>query len=106
MAFFDCRRCFNGRDGQYGANFGWPVPLGEVTPRTILILELAHSLLPQVSEFAPPSCQRFLSYIAGWLSALGWQAFIAVAAFQGGVLILNLATLKNPNYVRIFSGGK
>lgn len=50
-------------------------------------------------QFAPPSVQRFLSYISGWLSALGWQAFIAVAAYQGGVLILNLATLKNPDYV-------
>ena len=61
-------------------------------------------MLLQVSEFAPPSCQRFLSYIAGWLSALGWQAFIAVAAYQGGVLILNLATLKNPTYVRSHGG--
>lgn len=26
-----------------------------------------------VSEFAPPSCQKVLSYISGWLSALGWQ---------------------------------
>ncbi|KAI0485353.1 amino acid/polyamine transporter I [Xylariaceae sp. FL0804] len=51
-----------------------------------------------VSEFAPPSMQRFLSYISGWLSALGWQAFIAVAAYQGGVLILNIATLKSPGY--------
>jgi hypothetical protein len=27
-----------------------------------------------VSEFAPPSCQKFLSYITGWISTLSWQA--------------------------------
>ena len=52
-----------------------------------------------VSEFAPLSCQKFLSYLAGWLSALGWQAFIAVAAYQAGALILTLASVTNPSYV-------
>ena len=52
-----------------------------------------------VSEFAPPSCQAFMSYMSGWLSALGWQAFIAVAAYQAGALILTLATLNSPDYV-------
>ncbi|KAF2715999.1 GABA-specific permease [Polychaeton citri CBS 116435] len=51
-----------------------------------------------VSEFAPPSAQKFLSYIAGWLSALGWQAFIAVSAYQAGALILTLASVANPSY--------
>lgn len=40
-----------------------------------------------------------LSYISGWLSALGWQAFIAVAAYQSGEMILQLAAVKNPGYI-------
>jgi len=51
-----------------------------------------------VSEFAPPSMQKFLSYISGWLSALGWQAFIASAAFQSAATILTLASMSFPAY--------
>ena len=51
-----------------------------------------------VSEFAPPSTQKLLSYIVGWLSALGWQAFVAVSAYQAGALILVLASEGNPSY--------
>ena len=51
------------------------------------------------SEFAPPSCQKFLSYIVGWLSALGWQAAIAVTAFGAGNVILQMAALNHPGYI-------
>ncbi|KAK5131255.1 hypothetical protein LTR08_001160 [Meristemomyces frigidus] len=51
-----------------------------------------------VSEFAPVRTQKFLSYISGWLSALGWQAFIAVSAYQAGNLILILASVGYPGY--------
>jgi len=30
-----------------------------------------------VSEFAPRSQSKFLSYVVGWLAALGWQALVA-----------------------------
>ena len=52
-----------------------------------------------VSEFAAPSCQAVLSYISGWLSALGWQAFIAVAAYGTGQLILICAVVDNPTII-------
>lgn len=52
-----------------------------------------------VSEFAPPSSQKMLSYVSGWLSALGWQAFIANASFAAGQGILILVTLYHPDYV-------
>ena len=55
-----------------------------------------------VSEFAPPSMQRFLSYVSGWLAALGWQAFIAVSAYQSGSLILTMASMQNPSYSLLF----
>jgi choline transport protein len=51
------------------------------------------------SEFAPPSMQRILSYIVGWLSALGWQAAIATTAYGAGNSILLMAALSYPDYV-------
>lgn len=44
-----------------------------------------------VSEFAPPSAQKFLSYVSGWLSALGWQANIAVTSYVTANFILGLS---------------
>jgi len=51
-----------------------------------------------VSEFAPPSMQKFLSYISGWLAALGWQAFIASSAYTCGSLILVMASTRDSTY--------
>jgi choline transport protein len=52
-----------------------------------------------VSEFAPRKQQRFLSYIVGWLAALGWQALIATTAYSSAVLILSMASICNPAYI-------
>ncbi|KAI9801611.1 MAG: hypothetical protein M1825_003290 [Sarcosagium campestre] len=51
-----------------------------------------------VSEFAPPSTQKFLSYMVGWLSALGWQAGTASTAYLAGTMILGLINLNYPSY--------
>ena len=51
-----------------------------------------------LQEFAPPNAQKFLSYLSGWLSALGWQAFVAVAAYQAGAMILVLASVNESSY--------
>ncbi|KAJ8605050.1 hypothetical protein MRB53_041562 [Persea americana] len=47
-----------------------------------------------VSEFSPRSCQKFLSYITGWLCVLGWQVNISsgsylVALQLQGIILLN-----------------
>lgn len=52
-----------------------------------------------VSEFAPPSCQKFLSYIVGWLSALGWQAAVAATGYGAGVGVLYIASMAHPAYI-------
>ena len=39
-----------------------------------------------VSEFAPRSQSKFLSYIVGWLAALGWQALVATTGELGDFL--------------------
>ena len=56
--------------------------------------------ISEVSEFAPPKYQRVLSYISGWLCALGWQAFIANASFAVGQSIFILASLYHPDFVQ------
>ncbi|KAF2713003.1 amino acid transporter [Pleomassaria siparia CBS 279.74] len=48
-----------------------------------------------VSEFAPRKYQKFLSYIVGWLCAVGWQAGMGAIAFSAtqqleGLIALNL----------------
>ncbi|KAH0287410.1 amino acid transporter, partial [Aureobasidium sp. EXF-3399] len=50
------------------------------------------------SEFAPASCQKSLSYFVGWLSALGWQASIALTSFAAGNVTLELASTMHPAY--------
>ncbi|OAL55082.1 amino acid transporter [Pyrenochaeta sp. DS3sAY3a] len=52
-----------------------------------------------VSEFAPPSSQRFLSYIVGWLCVLGWQVGNTAIAFLCSQQIQGLIILNNPDYV-------
>lgn len=52
-----------------------------------------------VSEFAPLSMQKVLSYVSGWLAALGWQALIAASSYQTGNVILILSSMQNPDYV-------
>ncbi|THV93304.1 amino acid permease [Aureobasidium pullulans] len=50
------------------------------------------------SEFAPAKYQKSLSYFVGWLSALGWQASIALTSFAAGNVILELASIMHPTY--------
>ncbi|KAI9367357.1 amino acid/polyamine transporter I [Aspergillus egyptiacus] len=51
-----------------------------------------------VSEFAPPRCQKFLSYITGWLTAIGWQCAIVTIAMLAGTIIQGLVVLNDPGY--------
>lgn len=51
-----------------------------------------------VSEFAPPSCQKFLSYSAGWMSTLGWLASTAGSVFVCATLIQSLIGVTNDTF--------
>ena len=51
-----------------------------------------------VSEFAPKSMQRYLSYVVGWISALGWQAGTASTAYLTGTMIQGLIVLNHDSY--------
>lgn len=52
-----------------------------------------------VSEFAPKNCQRFLSWLVGYISVVGWQIGLASLAFIVGTLIQGLITLNDATYV-------
>lgn len=52
-----------------------------------------------VSEFAPPKHQKFLSYLMGWLSVLGWQVACASTAYISGTTIQGLVVINYPGYV-------
>ncbi|MCJ1393349.1 hypothetical protein MMC18_006222 [Xylographa bjoerkii] len=52
-----------------------------------------------VSMLAPPTSQKFFSYITGWLTVCGWQGTLASAAFLSATLIQGLAVLNNMEYV-------
>jgi choline transport protein len=52
-----------------------------------------------ISEFAPRSMQKQLSYIIGWLCVLGWQTGSCIGCFLAGTQIQGLIVLNNPDYV-------
>ena len=51
-----------------------------------------------VSEFAPRSCQKVLSYMSGWLSTLAWQGSVAVDAFLIGKILLGICVINDEGY--------
>ncbi|KAL4776113.1 amino acid/polyamine transporter I [Aspergillus nidulans var. acristatus] len=51
-----------------------------------------------VSEYAPRRYQKFLSYITGWLTAIGWQCAIVTIAMLAGTIIQGLIVLNDPGY--------
>lgn len=52
-----------------------------------------------VSEFAPQNCQRFLSWLVGWISVFGWQIGLASLTFIVGTVIQGLIVLNDATYV-------
>lgn len=52
-----------------------------------------------ISEFAPPSAQKILSYLMGWLCVLGWQSGVAIGSFLAATEIQGLIVLNNENYI-------
>lgn len=52
-----------------------------------------------VSEFAPESCQRFLSYCAGWMSTLGWLASTAGSGIVTATIIQSVVAVHDESFV-------
>ncbi|TVY16639.1 putative amino-acid permease [Lachnellula arida] len=51
-----------------------------------------------VSMLAPPSAQKFMSYLIGWITVVGWQAAVASGGFLASGLVQGLILLNNATY--------
>ncbi|KAI4199835.1 MAG: hypothetical protein LQ350_004366 [Teloschistes chrysophthalmus] len=51
-----------------------------------------------VAMLTPMSCRKFLSYLTGWVTVTGWQAFVASVFYLTGTLIQGLIVLEHPDY--------
>ncbi|KAF1974223.1 amino acid transporter, partial [Bimuria novae-zelandiae CBS 107.79] len=51
-----------------------------------------------VALLAPPKWSKFLSWLTGWVSVLGWQAGCTSGTFLGGTIIQGLLVLNDPTY--------
>jgi choline transport protein len=51
-----------------------------------------------VALLSPPRYANFLSWLTGWVSAIGWQAGASSGTFLGGTLIQGLLVLNDPSY--------
>lgn len=49
-----------------------------------------------VSEFAPPSTQKFLSYITGWVCVLGWHTGIAGCSYTVANMLIGIISINFP----------
>ncbi|KAL9628228.1 MAG: hypothetical protein Q9164_007354, partial [Protoblastenia rupestris] len=52
-----------------------------------------------VAILAPPQYRNFLSWITGWLSVLGWQAFCASCFYLTATFTQAIVVLNHPTYV-------
>ena len=51
-----------------------------------------------VAILSPPWCRNFLSYLAGWLTVITWQALVAGVAYISGTLVQGILILNYPDY--------
>jgi choline transport protein len=47
---------------------------------------------------APPSYRKFLSYITGWVSLIGWQATTASSAYLAGTILQSTILMCDSDY--------
>ena len=51
-----------------------------------------------VALLAPRGQAKFLSWLTGWVSTLGWQAAASTGTYLGGIIIQSLLVLNDPTY--------
>ena len=47
---------------------------------------------------SPPSCRKFLSYITGWVTLIGWQATTASSAYLAGTILQSTILMLDTSY--------
>ncbi|KAL8792909.1 MAG: hypothetical protein Q9195_004486 [Heterodermia aff. obscurata] len=91
--------------GPAGLFYGYLVAWTGAALQAVVMAEMA-SMIPLaggpfnwVSVLSPAWCRKFLSYLAGWLSVIAWQSFVAETCFICGTLLQGLLILNYPWYV-------
>lgn len=51
-----------------------------------------------VSEFAPPSCQKFLSYLSGWTCTIAWQPALAGGLYPAMTMLESMRAYFDPDF--------
>ncbi|KAG9236192.1 putative GABA permease [Amylocarpus encephaloides] len=76
------------------------------TLSTFVVLSELASMAPTaggqyhwVAMLAPESSRRFLSYVTGWMTFVGWQAVTASASYLIGTLLQGVIAMCKPDYI-------
>ncbi|KAF2648994.1 amino acid transporter-like protein [Lophiostoma macrostomum CBS 122681] len=91
--------------GPAGLIYGFIAAWIGVMLQAVVLAEMA-SMIPLaggpfnwVAILSPPWCKKFLSYLAGWLTVIAWQAFVAEVCYTCASLIQGIVILTHPNHV-------
>ncbi|KAI9840833.1 MAG: hypothetical protein M1838_003892, partial [Thelocarpon superellum] len=84
----------------YGFIFCWFGNLAVILSMAELssMIPLSGGQYHWVACLAPQSQMKFLSYVTGWVTMLGWQTAVASLAYLGGTIIQGLIVLNYPDY--------
>jgi len=52
-----------------------------------------------ISEFAPPQYQKILSYVAGWMTTMGWLTSVSAGGFVMSTTLEALVDMENPGFL-------
>lgn len=90
--------------GPAGLIYGFLAAWSGALLQALVMAEMA-SMIPLaggpfnwVAILSPPWCKKFLSYLAGWLTVICWQAFVAETCYTVASLIQGLLILNYPDY--------
>lgn len=83
-------------DVKHGADCWWSISCTSTKSKCRQIADVEEQW---ISEFAPRSIQRLLSYIVGWLTVLGWQVGLSSVSYAAALQLESLAILVHPSIV-------
>lgn len=63
------------------------------------MIPLAGGPFNWVAILAPSWCKKYLSYTAGWMTMIAYQAFASAVCYTNALLIQGIVILNYPNYI-------
>ena len=90
--------------GPAGVIYGFLAAWAGAMLQALVMAEMA-SMIPLtggpfnwVAILSPPWCRKFLSYTAGWMTNIAYQAFVSAVIYTNASLIQGLIILNYPDY--------